>query len=150
VVETGVRLALSGVDGVGGPCGWVLRRTSDHGEEWAEEACPKLDEKNAEFQADWSQTIVAPKADRATRLHRGRLIHNGLVRVGRGGGALAAFRTDASQFAAVYRDRRRRRGEGNSDYVALSADGRLVAGAVRTTADVRFGRATQAVTQQGR
>jgi hypothetical protein len=51
VVESGVQLAVSGLEGVGAPGGWALRWMSDHTDEWAEEACPKLDEKNAELQA---------------------------------------------------------------------------------------------------
>jgi hypothetical protein len=36
---------------------------SNYADEWAEEACSELDEKNAELQARWSQTIATRLAD---------------------------------------------------------------------------------------
>src|SRR5579859_1248293 len=63
VVESGVDLAVGGVDRVGASRRGVGLWLTDQAGEWPEEAQPKLDHQDAKFQADRSQTVASALAD---------------------------------------------------------------------------------------
>jgi len=62
-IERGVDVAVGSVDRAEALCDRVWPWVSDHADEWAEEACAKLDEQNAELDSGRSQTIEAGLPD---------------------------------------------------------------------------------------
>ena len=63
MVQSGVDLAVGGVDRVGAPRRRVGVRLTDDADEWPEETQPKLDQQDAEFQSDRSHAVASALAD---------------------------------------------------------------------------------------
>src|SRR5258708_14376221 len=63
MVQSGVDLAVGGVDRVGVQRRWLGFGSIDQAEEWSKQARPKLDQQEAELEAGGGQTIASALAD---------------------------------------------------------------------------------------
>jgi hypothetical protein len=73
VVESGVDLAVGGVDRVGAPRRRVGVWLTDQAGEWPEKPQPKLDQQDAKFQSDRRQAVAAALADALDEAFRAEL-----------------------------------------------------------------------------
>ena len=73
MIQSGVDLAVGGVDRVGAPRRRVGVRLTDQAGEWTEEAQPKLDQQHAKFQSDRRQAVAAARADTLDQAFRAEL-----------------------------------------------------------------------------
>ena len=73
MVQSGVDLAIGGVDRVGAPWRRVRVRLTDQADESPEETQPELDQQDAKFQSDRRQTVASGFADPLDEAFRAEL-----------------------------------------------------------------------------